>query len=63
MQSVHLLGDVVRVLWDGPGEPESTLTAALATAGMPDAVVRETSPDMETVFAYLAESVPSHGGA
>ena len=63
VQSVHLLGDVVRVLWDAPGEPDAAFTAALATAGLPDAVVRETSPDMETVFAYLAESVPSDGAA
>jgi ABC-2 type transport system ATP-binding protein len=63
VQSVHLLGDVVRVLWDAPGEPDAALTAALTTAGLPDAVVRETSPDMETVFAYLTESAPSHGAA
>nr|WP_300143582.1 ABC transporter ATP-binding protein [Propionicimonas sp.] len=61
VQSVHLLGDVVRVLWDAPGEPEPALVAALSAAGMPDAAARETAPDMETVFAYLAEPQPSSG--
>ncbi len=53
--SVHLLGDVVRVLWDAGGDPEGALTAALASAGLPGSV-REVAPDMETVFAYLAEA-------
>jgi ABC-2 type transport system ATP-binding protein len=58
--SVHLFGDVVRVLWDAPGDPHAPLTAALAAVGLAEAGVREVSPDMETVFAYLAES--SAGG-
>jgi ABC-2 type transport system ATP-binding protein len=53
--SAHLLGDAVRVLWDAPGEPEPVLTAALATAGITGADVREVAPDMESAFAYLAE--------
>lgn len=52
--SVHLLGDVVRVLWAPEGDPEAALSAALAAAGL-DGTVREVAPDMETVFAYLAE--------
>ena len=57
--SVHLLGDVVRALWGGGTEPAAALTTAPAAAGMPDVAVREVSPDMETVFAYLAEAEPA----
>ena len=53
--SVHLLGDVVRVLWDADADPEAALTGALAAAGR-SGRVREVAPDMETVFAYLAEA-------
>ena len=53
--SVHLLGDVVRVLWEPDGDPEAALGAALAEAGL-SGRVREVAPDMETVFAYLAEA-------
>jgi ABC-2 type transport system ATP-binding protein len=56
VRSAHLLGDVVRVLWDAPDEPQPALAAHLSAAGVADAAVRETSPDMETVFAYLAEA-------
>ena len=56
--SAHLLGDVVRVLWNDPGEPEPTLHSALATAGLSAAQVRRVPVDMESVFAYLAETAP-----
>ncbi len=59
VSSAHLLGDVVRVLWSGSGEPEPALGAALTAAGVSAAGTREVSPDMETVFAYLAD--PSTG--
>ncbi|MCA0295418.1 MAG: ABC transporter ATP-binding protein [Actinobacteria bacterium] len=54
--SVHLLGDVVRVLWEAPSEPVGPLTSALVAAGLHGVGVREISPDMETVFAFLAEA-------
>lgn len=54
VSSVHLLGDAVRVLWGGPGDPEPALSATLAAAGLPGALVRQVAPDMETVFAHLA---------
>lgn len=53
--SAHLLGDVVRVLWSGSAEPEQALGAALAAAGVDGAATREVVPDMESVFAYLAD--------
>ena len=53
--SAHLLGDVVRVLWSGSAEPEQALGAALAAAGVDGAATREVAPDMESVFAYLAD--------
>jgi ABC-2 type transport system ATP-binding protein len=59
VESAHLLGDVVRVLWSGAAEPEQALGAALAAAGVDGAGTREVAPDMETVFAYLAD--PSSG--
>lgn len=52
--SAHLLGDVVRVLWEGGGDGAEILVRTLAAAGL-DARVRQVAPDMETVFAYLAE--------
>jgi ABC-2 type transport system ATP-binding protein len=54
--STHLLGDVVRVLWSGDDQPGPALTAALAAAGVDGAGIRDIAPDMETVFAYLAEA-------
>jgi ABC-2 type transport system ATP-binding protein len=63
VSSAHLLGDVVRVLWDGPGEPEPALASALASAGVSDAAIREVAPDMESVFAYLADPSSSSGNA
>ena len=53
--SAHLLGDVVRVLWDGTDEPGHALDAALSAAGVRAAGTREVAADMETVFAYLAD--------
>ena len=52
--SVHLLGQAVRVLWSGP-EAEASV-ARLLTAGEVVARVRPVEPDMEAVFAYLAEN-------
>lgn len=51
--STHLLGESVRVLWDG-GEPH-VLADRLAAEGI-TATAREVNPDMEAAFAYLAES-------
>ena len=59
--SVHLLGDVVRVLWDGSAEPEPALAAGLAAAGITAVGIREVAADMESVFAYLADSSSSSG--
>jgi ABC-2 type transport system ATP-binding protein len=53
--SVHLLGDVVRVLWDGPGDPARELAGALESAGVHGAGVRVVAADMETVFSFLAD--------
>ncbi|MFT4110133.1 ABC transporter ATP-binding protein [Propionicimonas sp.] len=50
--SAHPLGDVVRVLWDGTGRPEPVLAAA----GLQDTAIDPITPDMETVFAYLADA-------
>ena len=61
VDSAHLLGDVVRVLWSGSAEPESVLRTALAAAGVGGAGTREVAPDMETVFAYLADSSAGSG--
>ncbi|CAL8974342.1 putative multidrug ABC transporter ATP-binding protein YbhF [Propionicimonas sp. T2.31MG-18] len=61
--SAHLLGDVVRVLWDGAGDPAPTLASALAAAGVRDVGVRPVAPDMETVFAYLADPSTRAAGA
>jgi ABC-2 type transport system ATP-binding protein len=58
VDSAHLLGDLVRVLWTGAGEAEATLRQALAA--LPGEVqVRPAAIDMETVFAYLAERRPA----
>ncbi|MDQ7991591.1 MAG: hypothetical protein AAGC63_07230, partial [Propionicimonas sp.] len=64
--SVHLLGDVVRVLMEQEGQPPpvpgragggaAVLDAALARAGV-DAAAREIRMDMESVFSYFAEEV------
>ncbi len=55
VSSVHLLGDLVRVLWTGSGEPEPALDAAFVAAGVRVLGTRRVSPDMESVFAFLAE--------
>ena len=49
--SAHLLGDVVRVLWSPSDDPARLLPLLPECAG-----VREIPPDMEAVFAYLAEA-------
>ncbi len=54
VDSAHLFGDLVRVLWTGAGDPVAELSAALAP-GFPEVKVRLAAIDMETVFAYLAE--------
>lgn len=55
-RSVHLLGDVVRVLWDGAADPEAVLRKALADAGLSSAKIRGVAVDMESAFAFLAET-------
>lgn len=55
VDSAHLFGDLVRVLWNGDGDPTPDLRAA---AGQ-DAEVHPAAIDMETVFAYLAEQPPT----
>jgi ABC-2 type transport system ATP-binding protein len=54
VESAHLLGDLVRVLWNAPTDASEPIRAALNAAGV-SGEVRATSIDMETVFAYLAE--------
>lgn len=60
--SAHLLGDVVRVLWNGDTEPGTTLRSALQHGGLTGAEVVDASIDMETVFAYLAEKSTADSG-
>jgi ABC-2 type transport system ATP-binding protein len=55
VDSLHLFGDLVRVLWVGSSDPMPALQSALTSAGLGPASIREASIDMETVFAYLAE--------
>jgi ABC-2 type transport system ATP-binding protein len=54
--SAHLLGDVVRVLWSAPSDPGTELGAALRAGGLAEAKVSPADIDMETVFAFLAET-------
>ncbi|MFZ0530288.1 MAG: ABC transporter ATP-binding protein, partial [Propionicimonas sp.] len=61
--SAHLLGDVVRIHWTDTQEPEPAVSAWLAAAGLGGATVREVAPDMESVFAFLAEPAPAGGEA
>ncbi len=56
VDSVHLFGDLVRVLWTGSADATAALQAAAAAAGAGPAQVRAANIDMETVFAYLAEN-------
>jgi len=51
--SAHLLGQAVRVLWTGPDAAASV--SSLVAPAVPDAVVHGVVPDMEAVFAYLAD--------
>lgn len=60
--SAHLLGDVVRVLWTGPANPEQALRTELLRAGLTQVTVSEASIDMETVFAYLADRTSTEPG-
>ncbi|MBA3021930.1 ABC transporter ATP-binding protein [Propionicimonas sp.] len=62
VDSAHLFGDLVRVLWTGAADPIEALTAGL---GGTDAslTVRTANIDMETVFAYLAENAPADAAA
>ena len=57
--SAHLLGDVVRVLWSDVDEPTATLADALAAARVAPAAVRPVAMDMESVFAFLADTQPT----
>lgn len=61
--SAHLLGDVVRVLWNGDSDPRTALQSALQHGGLVEAEVNEASIDMETVFAYLAENASTALGS
>ena len=54
--SPHLFGDVVRVLWQVPDDPAPVIVDFLTAAGIAGATVRGTDMDMESAFAFLAES-------
>lgn len=54
--AAHPMGDAVRVLWDANPAAQQKITEALDAAGLPGAVIEQIAPDMETVFAYLAEA-------
>jgi ABC-2 type transport system ATP-binding protein len=56
VDSVHLFGDLVRVLWTGSEDAAAALQVAVAASGAGPAQVRAANIDMETVFAYLAEN-------
>ena len=56
VDSVHLFGDLVRVLWTGSEDAAAALQVAVAATGAGPAQVRAANIDMETVFAYLAEN-------
>jgi ABC-2 type transport system ATP-binding protein len=51
--SSHLLGDVVRVLWQDDSDGETLLRARLADAGVPVVDVRAAPVDLESAFAFL----------
>ena len=61
--SPHLFGDVVRVLWQRSDDPAGMIVPALAAAGVGDAQVRPAEMDMESAFAFLAESATQAGAA
>lgn len=54
--SPHLFGDVVRVLWQVPDDPAPVIVGFLTAAGIAGVTVRGTDMDMESAFAFLAES-------
>lgn len=56
VSSADPFGDTVRVLWTSDADPVQALTDVLSTAGLSGVSVRVIAPDMETVFAYLAEA-------
>ncbi|PKQ31831.1 MAG: multidrug ABC transporter ATP-binding protein [Actinobacteria bacterium HGW-Actinobacteria-2] len=58
VDSAHLFGDLVRVLWTGAEDPEPSLRQALGSLPAP-VDLRPAAIDMETVFAYLAERRPA----
>ena len=63
LASVHLYGDVVRVL-TRPGGPDSAaLEAAARGSGFPVDDVRTVRVDMEAAFAFLAEEARVDGAA
>lgn len=55
VESVHLFGDLLRVLWNGDQDPLRGVRELLDTADLGSAQVTEIAVDMETAFAYLAE--------
>lgn len=55
VESVHLFGDLLRVLWNGPQDSVLAVQELLDAAHLSSAQVTETAVDMETAFAYLAE--------
>jgi ABC-2 type transport system ATP-binding protein len=59
VSSPHLFGDVVRVLWQHPQDPAVVISDALARAGVAEIQVRSAEMDMESAFAFLAESAAS----
>jgi len=62
--SPHLFGDVVRVLWSDAVAPVQPLAAALAEAAIADVAVRPIPMDMESVFAFLADTrAPAAAGS
>lgn len=54
--SPHLFGDVVRVLWQLPDDPAQVIVPALNRAGVDGVHLRGTDMDMESAFAFLAET-------
>jgi ABC-2 type transport system ATP-binding protein len=54
VESAHLLGDLVRVLWTGAEDPQISLQPTLSALPGP-VELRAATIDMETVFSFLAE--------
>lgn len=61
LATVHLFGDVLRVLSSERGPGAGALADALDRAGV-SASVREARVDMEAAYAYLAEAARAGGG-